>query len=113
MALKYGKKANKIVKFLDGLDYQSKKLIEEWLQQTTGVYELDPYINELTAKFWDFIEEIIAKYSLGDGPGAYTQVKSYSSEEVLNFLCYNFENNSSDFKNCIGKQLESMRIALS
>ena len=87
-------------------------MLEKWLRQTTGVYALSPYFNELSGKFWDFVGDIIAKYSLGDGAGAFAQVKSYASEEVLIFLCYYFDNESSEFKNCIGKQLEYIRIAL-
>ena len=112
LSIRYGDKSNKSIKFIEAADYQTKKLLEEWLNQATGLYELDTFISTLEPNSWEFFEAIIKKYNLGDGAGAFSQVKSYVPEEILINLADHFQNDTTEFKNIIGKQLENLRIAL-
>ena len=47
-----------------------------------------------------------------DGIDAISKAKSYASEKVLRELQNHFNNNTSVFKDCIGKQLEAIRISI-
>ncbi|MAV69205.1 MAG: hypothetical protein CMG04_00120 [Candidatus Marinimicrobia bacterium] len=103
-----GKVERKVYNFIEGLNYQTKILLKEWLQNSTGVYEVDPFFENLDQASIEYEIELRKKNSLGK----HASIKSYYPDAVLELLCSHFENNSTQFKNAIGKQLESMRISL-
>ena len=103
-----GRAEKKAIKFFGGLGYQSKTLLKEWLQNATGVYEIDPFIENLDKASIDFEMDVREKNSLGKN----ASIKSYYPNAILESLCNHFGNNSKEFKNSIGKQLESIRIAI-
>ena len=99
------RKANK---FFGGLEYQSKALLIDWLKNATGVYEINPFIENLNEASIDFEIGVRKKNSLG----RYASIKSYYPDTILESLFNFFGDNSKEFKNSIGKKLESIRIAI-
>tara|TARA_Y100001980_G_C14553682_1_gene339266 strand:+ start:206 stop:727 length:522 start_codon:yes stop_codon:yes gene_type:complete len=103
-----GKVERKTNKFFESLSYQTKTLLREWLQNSTGVYEIDTFIENLDEASIEFEIEVRKKHSLGK----HASIKSYYPDAILESLYGHFENNSTQFKNIIGKELESLRISL-
>ena len=90
------------------MEYQSKALLIDWLKNATGVYEIDPFIENLNEASIDFEIGVRKKNSLG----RYASIKSYYPDTILESLFNFFGDNSKEFKNSIGKKLESIRIAI-
>ena len=82
------------------------------LNKLNVIETLDEYINNLDNNYQIFGKEIKEEYSIPDGVNAFDKAKSFASEKVFKELSIYFKNDSQDFKNHIGKQLENMRISL-
>ena len=99
---------NKEKKFMEGLQYQSIESLSSWIVEATGVYEAESAMPEMIDKHWYMVGQIRAQFSLAESQ----LVKSYFPEKILLDLSNHFSDDSLEFKNLIGKQLENTRIAL-
>ena len=95
-------------KFMEGLQYQSIESLSSWIVEATGVHETESAMLEMIDNHWYMVGQIKAQFSLAESQ----LVKSYFPEKILIDLSNHFSDDSLEFKNLIGKQLENTRIAL-